>query len=505
MASAPATGSNDRPFSSKPSLEGSWNALTENVSLVIYTGILTIFLGPISFYYFMAISYVKGSYVSIDEYNDLIFTKKYTIPAILYYLLFLLSMVASSAAGIGFPILIILLATAPLFTHYIATTDESFMDNLKKSIKETINDPSLIIISLVITVIATVVGIVFCGLGLFITLPLSSIHFYNVMVYKKFLNKEVKIKKSDAVSDTTHTEQVRAETAEQAGAETIESLLRKTIRTKEDNATEVNNLIQKGCSSNTLYKNNWSILHEAVSRGHIDTVKVLLDAGADKDSKGGIQGGQGKGRSPLRVAIETGRLDMVKLLIESGSTIDLVKEELIGSAYRHLNKNNQGGEIMRLILDRTTKDSRKWKSWRTIDIINEWKDVCGLGALSSTSKSSSRLEDPYSDLEATLMFQQENALIRFNIEPNVVDALLNDEFILKVRVDGVNYDWTANVPPGSNDIVISSSFVVAAITAWITAKKFCITVPFYVGGNAIFCWDLNGAAAAIGKTFVKQP
>lgn len=490
MASAPATGSNDRPFSSKPSLEGSWNALTENVSLVIYTGILTIFLGPISFYYFMAISYVKGSYVSIDEYNDLIFTKKYTIPAILYYLLFLLSMAASSA-GIGFPILIILLATAPLFTHYIATTDESFMDNLKKSIKETINDPSLVIISLVITVIATVVGIVFCGLGLFITLPLSSIHFYNVIVYKKFLNKEVKIKKSDAVSDTTHTEQVRAET--------VEASLRQAVRTEEDNATEVNNLIQKGCSSNTLYKNNWSILHEAVSRGHIDTVKVLLDAGADKDSKGGLLGGQ----YPLTVAVKKGRLDIVKLLIESGANVDLV--ELIEVAYVHRKLNNQGGEIMRLMLDRTTKDSRKWKSWRTIDIINEWKDVCALGATSSTVGPSSRLEFPYSGLEATLMFQQENALIRFNMEPNVVDSSLSGVLTLKVRVDGVNYDWTANVPPGSNDIVISSSFVVAAITAWITAKKFCITVPFYVGGNAIFCWDLNGAAAAIGKTFVKQP
>ena len=115
---------------------------------------------------------------------------------------------------------------------------------------------------------------------------------------------------------------------------------------------------------------------------------------------------------------------------------------------------------MRLILDSATKDSGKWKSWRAIDVINEWKDVCALGATSSTVGPSSRLEFPYLGLEATLMFQQENTLIRFNMEPNVVDSSLSGALTLKVRVDGLDDSWIANVTPGSNDLVISSSSVV---------------------------------------------
>lgn len=297
------------------------------------------------------------------------------------------------------------------------------------------------------------------------------------------------LKSDAAVTDTAR--------AEQASAETAEASLRQAVRTEEDNATEVNNLIQTGCSPNTMYKQQWSILHEAVQRGHIETVKVLLDAGADKDCKGGLLGGQ----YPLTVAVKTGRLDMVRLLIESGANVDLVNKKLIEVAYVHRNLNNQGREIMRLILDSATKDSGRRKSWRTIDIINERKDVCALGAISSTVGPSSRLEFPYSGLEATLMFQQENALIRFNMEPNVADSSLSGDLTLKVRVDGLDDSWIASITPGSNDLVISSSSVVKAITAWVTAEKFCITVPFYASGDAIFCWKLNGAAAAIGKTF----
>lgn len=298
-----------------------------------------------------------------------------------------------------------------------------------------------------------------------------------------------------------HAAVTDAARAEAGQAETAEASLRQAVRTEEDNATEVNNLIQTGCSPNTMYKQQWSILHEAVQRGHIETVKVLLDAGADKDCKGGLFG-----QYPLTVAVNTGRLDMVKLLIEAGANVDLINKELIEVAYtRRGSKYNQGGEIMRLILDSVTKDSGRRKSWRTIDIINEWKDVCALGAISSTVGPSSRLEFPYSGLEATLMFQQENALIRFNMEPNVADSLLSGALTLKVRVDGLDDSWIASITPGSNDLVISSSSVVKAITAWVTAEKFCITVPFYASGDAIFCWKLNGAAAAIGKTFAKQP
>ena len=37
-----------------------------------------------------------------------------------------------------------------------------------------------------------------------------------------------------------------------------------------------------------IYQNRWTPLHKAAHKGHIDVMKVLVDAGADIEAKDGV-------------------------------------------------------------------------------------------------------------------------------------------------------------------------------------------------------------------------
>ena len=60
---------------------------------------------------------------------------------------------------------------------------------------------------------------------------------------------------------------------------------------------------------------NYTALHVAVSRKHADVVQVLIDAGADIETRGAL------GSSPLHLASDLGELATVKMLVEAGADV----------------------------------------------------------------------------------------------------------------------------------------------------------------------------------------
>lgn len=55
-------------------------------------------------------------------------------------------------------------------------------------------------------------------------------------------------------------------------------------------------------------------LHMAVALGHAEMVKILLDAGADPNAKGGTAE-----HSPLHAAVQNGNVEIVALLLNAGA------------------------------------------------------------------------------------------------------------------------------------------------------------------------------------------
>ena len=61
--------------------------------------------------------------------------------------------------------------------------------------------------------------------------------------------------------------------------------------------------------------NDFTALHKAVDKGHVDVVQVLIDAGAEVDAKNKWRD------SPLHLASKRGNMAIVKMLVEAGAEV----------------------------------------------------------------------------------------------------------------------------------------------------------------------------------------
>jgi len=260
------------------------------------------------------------------------------------------------------------------------------------------------------------------------------------------------------------------------------------------NVDIVKALIGAKVNINNIENDHNSPLGGAVDNESLEIVKLLIISGADVNPK--------DGKSFLEMAISKENLDIVKTLIDAGADINPKNDNNpLGLA---INKKNS--QLVKLLIEAGAdkKMGAEGSKWSTIKILNEWKEVIGLGAVSETISSSDRLSFPYCDLKATLVFDGENACIRFNSDPNLINGEMQSSgrvlHNLKIRVDNKNYTWDGYELPGTNDIVFYGR---TACRAWATGKEFSVSLPLYQGGVAIFCWNLNGASDAIASTFSK--
>lgn len=76
----------------------------------------------------------------------------------------------------------------------------------------------------------------------------------------------------------------------------------------------------------------FTALHYAARQGHIETVEILLEGGADIDHQSG-----GDNSSPLLVATINGNYDLAKMLLERGADPNLVSDDGVGPLFATLN------------------------------------------------------------------------------------------------------------------------------------------------------------------------
>ena len=141
---------------------------------------------------------------------------------------------------------------------------------------------------------------------------------------------------------------------------------------------------------NVIYdKNGNTFLHKAVLKGHIDIVKLLLVAGADKDEDINVKNNYGN--TPLHYAAANDHTDTVKLLLDAGADKEVkcekgwtplhsaaerghantVKLLLDAGAYKDVMNNDGNTPLHYAVLN---GHCQKWKS-ENIDIIKMFLDA----------------------------------------------------------------------------------------------------------------------------------
>ena len=100
---------------------------------------------------------------------------------------------------------------------------------------------------------------------------------------------------------------------------------------------ELKSLVKKPLNPNVRDENGTTPLHCAAERGHVESLLLLIEAGAEKNAQD--QGRDGK--TPLHVAAVSGQLDVVRHLVEVGAdkdqqTVDGSTPFLIAACQGHL-------------------------------------------------------------------------------------------------------------------------------------------------------------------------
>ena len=82
-------------------------------------------------------------------------------------------------------------------------------------------------------------------------------------------------------------------------------------------AVDVERCILAGADPNSHDNWGWTPLHATAGLGQLDTVRVLVDAGADLDAPD-----KAFGFTPLHAAVEQGQTEVVRLLVAAGADLD---------------------------------------------------------------------------------------------------------------------------------------------------------------------------------------
>ena len=102
-------------------------------------------------------------------------------------------------------------------------------------------------------------------------------------------------------------------------------------------------------------------LHEACAEGHLESVRVLLDNGADIDNKNEDE------QTPFHLAAEAGHIDVVELLLERDQNAIFDKDEDDNSAL-HLASNEQRSAMVELLLRQgASVQQRNNLGWTALD------------------------------------------------------------------------------------------------------------------------------------------
>ncbi|OCK78275.1 ankyrin repeat protein, partial [Lepidopterella palustris CBS 459.81] len=105
-----------------------------------------------------------------------------------------------------------------------------------------------------------------------------------------------------------------------------------------------------------LSTNGFTAIHVAASNGKDDVLRVLLDAGMDINAR------TSNGNSPLDSAINGGHLSTVMLLVESGANINHLNE--FEETAVHLAAFAENRAILKYLLERGASPNARAKSGR---------------------------------------------------------------------------------------------------------------------------------------------
>ena len=113
---------------------------------------------------------------------------------------------------------------------------------------------------------------------------------------------------------------------------------------KEGRVTEVEHLLHAPQNPDARdAQNKWMGIHLAAGNGHLDVVRLLLEAGVDKDAA--MQGGA----RALHLAALRGQLDIVRFLLEAGADKDAVEQR--GARALHFAADQGHLDVVRFLLE----------------------------------------------------------------------------------------------------------------------------------------------------------
>jgi cytohesin len=116
-------------------------------------------------------------------------------------------------------------------------------------------------------------------------------------------------------------------------------------------------LLEAGADKNSKMNDGKTPLHLASLNGHTECVRLLLEAGADKNSK------MNDGKTPLHLASHNGHPECVRLLLEAGADNDVYDNYgftplRIAHAYYYNANCSERKECHRLLQEAETKSSQ---------------------------------------------------------------------------------------------------------------------------------------------------